>query len=137
VAATSSVSQGACVAEICIRSGDSCLIERGLAGDPHSLARDLLAEVTDQDRARWRASTPMDWANESLAISVSPEVRYCVRSETGCWYGADNERLDQGEPERTVVVDQHYNETHTPTIRDRLLKAGIRLGGLLNQALGD
>jgi hypothetical protein len=58
---------------------DSCLVERGLAGDSYSLARELLEEVTNDDRATWRASTPTDWANESFAVSASPGVRYCVR----------------------------------------------------------
>jgi hypothetical protein len=34
------------------------------------------------------------------------------------------------------VIDQAYIETNTPAVRDRLVKAGIRLTGLLNQALG-
>ena len=42
-----------------------------------------------------------------------------------------------GEPETTVVVDQPYNETQAPTVRKQLLKAGVRLAGLLTRALGD
>jgi len=68
-------------------------------------------EVTDQDRATRRASRPIDWANESFAISVRAEVGYCNRTDTGCWYEAD----------------RPYIETHTPTVRDRLVKAGVRL----------
>jgi len=68
-------------------------------------------------------------------ISVSPEVQYCVGNGTGCWYSADNEHLDQGEPERTVVVDRPYIEINGPTVKNHLVKAGIRLGGLLNEAL--
>ncbi len=116
---------------------DRCIIEQALPGHPDAAARQLLDEITDEDRATWRASTPIDWANESFAISVSPEVQYCVGTDTGCWYGAGNERLDQGEPEKVVVVDRSYVETNTPAVRDRLVKAGVRLGGLLNQALGD
>jgi S1/P1 Nuclease len=116
---------------------DRCLIEQGLPGDAYTLARDLLDDVTDQDRATWLASNPIDWANESFGVSVSPEVGYCVRTDAGCWYDPGNEHLDQGEPEKVVVIDQTYIETNTPAVRDRLLEAGIRLGGLLNQALGD
>jgi hypothetical protein len=36
-----------------------------------------------------------------------------------------------------VVIDRSYVEMHTPVIGDRLVKAGVRLGGLLNQAFGD
>jgi hypothetical protein len=84
----------------------------------------------------WRSFDPIDWANESFAISVSPEVGYCVRTDAGCSYDTGTERLNEGEPERTVVVDRSYIETHTRTVRGRLVEAGVRLGGLLNQALG-
>jgi hypothetical protein len=103
---------------------DRCLIEQGLPGDSPALARDLLDEVTDEDRATWQASDPIDWANESFAISVSLEVDYCIPTKAGCWYDEDNERLDEGELERTVVVDRAYIESNTPTVSDRLVKAG-------------
>jgi hypothetical protein len=35
------------------------------------------------------------------------------------------------------VVDQSYIETHRLTVRDQLVRAGVRLGGLLNRVLGD
>ena len=63
---------------------DSCIIEQGLPGDPYTLARQLLSELADEDRATWRASTPIDCADDSFALSVSPELRYGVGSETGC-----------------------------------------------------
>jgi S1/P1 Nuclease len=116
---------------------DRCIIEHGLPGDPRSVARDLLDGVTDQDRATWQGSTPIDWANESFAISTSPEVQYCVGTDNGCWYGADNERLDQGEWERSVMIDPSYIEAKAPTVRNQLVKAGLRLGGLLEQALSE
>jgi hypothetical protein len=114
---------------------DSCIVEHGLPGDPYALARQLLGDVTDEERAAWQGSSPIDWANESFAISTSPPVGYCVRTGDACWYGAGNERLDQAEPERAVVVDRAYIDMHAPAVRDRLIKAGIRLGGLLNRAL--
>lgn len=116
---------------------DLCIIEQGLRGDPYSLARDLLDEITEEDRATWRESGPINWANESFAITISPGLKYRVRTHTGCWYDAVNERLDQGKPEKVVVVvDRRDIEINTPTVRDRLVKAGVCLGGLLNQALG-
>jgi len=89
---------------------DSCIIEHGLPGDPYTLARLLLNDVTDEERAAWQGSSPIDWANEAFAISVSPEVQYCVRTNAGCWYGPNSEGLDQGEPERTVTIDRSYIE---------------------------
>jgi hypothetical protein len=71
-----------------------------------------------------------------FAISISPEVGRCIRTDAGCWYDTASERLDEDEPERTVVLERRaYIETNTPAVRDRLVKAGVRLGGLLNQAL--
>ena len=116
---------------------DGCIIQQGVPGDTYAVARDLLDDITNQDRATWRDSDPIDWANESFAISVSPEVEYCVRTDAGCSYDADNERLDPGEPERTVTIDRVYIETHTPTVREQLVKAGVRLAELLDRALGD
>jgi len=98
---------------------DSCIIEHGLPGDAHTLARQLLSQVTDEQRANWRASTPIDWANESFAISTSPAVAYCVGTDAGCWYGAENERLDEGELEKIVAVDRPYVGAHTSTVSDR------------------
>ena len=87
------------------------------------MARDLIDEVTDKSRVMWRASGPIDWANESFAISISPEVEYCVRRGTGCWYDADNERLDPGEAEKLVVINRAYIEVNAPTHRERLEKS--------------
>jgi len=115
---------------------DSCIIEEGPGEEAYAIARDLLDEVTDDDRRTWRASGPIDWANASFAISIRPEVGYCVRVDSGCWYDAQNQRLDHRKPERMAVIDRAYIETNTPTVRDRLVKAGVRLGDLLNQALG-
>jgi hypothetical protein len=36
-----------------------------------------------------------------------------------------------------VVIDRSYIEINTQTVRDRLVKAGIRLSGLPNETLGD
>jgi hypothetical protein len=107
---------------------DSCIVEQGLQRDAYAIARDLRDEVTDEDRATCRASGPIDWANESFAITISPEVGYCVRTQTGCRYDAQSQRLDHGEPERMVVIDRAYIEANTPTVGDRLVKAGVRLG---------
>jgi hypothetical protein len=50
-------------------------------------------------------------------------------------YDAGNERLDPGEPERTVTIDRVYIETHTATVGEQLVKAGVRLAELLDRAL--
>jgi hypothetical protein len=47
-----------------------------------------------------------------------------------------NPELDEGEPEKDVLVGDGYLETHAPVVRERIAMAGVRLAGLLNQALG-
>ena len=63
-------------------------------------------------------------------------MQYCVQVEGVCRYAQDNVELDGDEPERVVMVDEAYMEQHLPTLKRRLTQAGIRLGALLNQALG-
>jgi hypothetical protein len=43
---------------------------------------------------------------------------------------APSRSFDQGEPEKIVVIGQPHIELNIPTIRDRLVEAGIRLGVL-------
>jgi hypothetical protein len=52
-------------------------------------------------------------------------------------YAADNREFDEGEPNRIVVFDSAYLDRHAPVVRERIAKAGVRLAGLLNRALGD
>jgi hypothetical protein len=59
-----------------------------------------------------------------------------VKTESGCWYEADNKALDLDEEKKAVTVDEAYMDAHLPTITQRLAQAGIRLGHLLNRALG-
>jgi hypothetical protein len=115
---------------------DLCIIEEGLGSDARSIARAMHASVSDSERAEWRDSTAVEWAAESYAVTTRETVSYCVADAGECWYEVDNERLDPGEAEKTVVVDAPYLELQLPTVRERLRKAGIRLGALLNALLG-
>lgn len=115
---------------------DSCLIERTLGRDIGHLASTLRSRVTDAERATWTSTSAKAWANESLLITTTEAIRYCVKTETGCWYEADNEVLDLDEAKKMVTVDESYMDAHLPTIIQRLTQAGIRLGRLLNQAFG-
>jgi hypothetical protein len=53
-----------------------------------------------------------------------------------CQYADNNITFEEGETKRKVTVNTSYITTHTPTVRSRLLKAGVRLGHLLNGILG-
>jgi hypothetical protein len=112
---------------------DRCLVEERLGMHPVALAAELRAEITDEQRL---ATNAVAWANESLAIATSPDVEYCVMVDGACQYEAGNRELDDGEPEKKVLVGHGYLDTHAPVVRERMAMAGVRLGGLLNQALG-
>jgi hypothetical protein len=79
----------------------------------------------------------VEWANESFAITIRPDVGYCVVVGNACEYEADNRELDNGEPKKVVVIDDAYLDMHAPNARQRIVMAGVRLAGLLNPALGE
>jgi hypothetical protein len=115
---------------------DTCIIERTLGRDIRHIAPELRSRVTDDERAAWTRTGAKDWANESFMITTAEAVRYGVKTETGCWYEQDNEVLDLDEAKKVVTVDEGYLDTHLPIVTQRLTQAGIRLGHLLNRALG-
>jgi len=115
---------------------DACIIERILGTDPQRIARDLLLGLSDSDRAAWVAVPVEGWANESFQVTRRVSVQYCVRVGTKCVYQKGNETFSVGDEEKVVVVNTAYLELHVPFVRDRLKRAGIRLGHLLNGVLG-
>jgi hypothetical protein len=115
---------------------DGCIVLTKLGRDIRGIATDLRGAVTPGDRTQWIGTGPKTWANESFKITTSEAVSYCVKKDGACWYAADNRMLDRNEERRVVVVDDAYIQRHLPTIKERLTQAGIRLGHLLNHALG-
>jgi hypothetical protein len=55
---------------------DSCLVEERLGMHPLAIVPELQAAITDEQRAEWLASDPVDWANESFAIARKPDIGY-------------------------------------------------------------
>jgi len=115
---------------------DGCIVLTKLGRDIRSIATDLGGAVTPGDRTQWNSTGPKSWANESFKITTSEAVGYCVKKDGACWYAGDNKELDRNEQRRVVVVDHAYLEKQLPTIKERLTQAGVRLGHLLNHALG-
>jgi hypothetical protein len=115
---------------------DGCIVERKLGTEYRSVARDLEETITPSDRATWTATSVYVWANESLDIARSDTVGYCVREGPSCVYRHGNPTYDPGEVEKVVVVDEAYLEQNAPIVAQRLRQAGVRLGYLLNTALG-
>ena len=100
------------------------------------VARDLARNITASDRAAWTSTTVELWASESFDIARQPQVAYCVREGNSCVYEPGNPTYDAGETEKVVVVDDAYLEQNAPIVAERLRKAGVRLGHLLNTTVG-
>lgn len=115
---------------------DGCILQHHLGTQASDIANDLHDQVTDEERTTWRVTPIHEWANESLRITRQPSVRYCVRVGTTCRYTKDRVVYEEGQPEKTVAVTTAYLDAHGPIIADRLKRAGVRLGHLLNEALG-
>src|SRR5690606_27347685 len=47
---------------------DSCIVEERVGIHPLDIVPELQAGITDEQRAEWLASDPVDWANESFTI---------------------------------------------------------------------
>lgn len=114
---------------------DYLIITQELGDDHEHIARDLRASISEDERKAWRYDSPIEWANESYQITISPTVRYCQQQQGACWYSSDNMMLDDEEDWRTLTIDAEYLRLHAPVVRQRLQQAGIRLAYLLNKSL--
>ena len=117
---------------------DVCVIEKKIGIDYLSTAQSLHDDITAEDRKAWippeiGAAAVAAWANESLAISLRPSVQYCIQKNDACWYSSD--AMTFPSRPRSVEIDEAYLELHTPLVRDRLKRAGVRLGAILNTVL--
>ncbi len=117
---------------------DNCIIEKKIGVDYVATADALRNEISEEDRQAYvsgeiDAGSVAAWANESLDIARRPSVQYCVEKNDACWYS--NEAMSFPSRRRSVEIDNAYLELHAPVVRDRLKRAGIRLGAILNTVL--
>lgn len=118
---------------------DTCILQaRALAGgrsieEVRALAAGWGGAVTDVDRAQWLSSQPWQWSAESYAVTIRPEVGYCVMVQRACQYSAT--QMSMATPRRGVRVDAAYMDWAMPIIQRRITQAGVRLAHLLNLAL--
>ena len=82
------------------------------------IAKELHRKVTTTKRSSWTKSTPTDWANESLRAALEPSTQYA--GVVGPY-----------------TLGEEYQRREWPVAADRLSRAGVRLGRLLNRALAD
>ena len=85
--------------------------------------------------------SPLDWANESLAIARRTDVGYCTLHESLCAYAEDSDEYvkDDTAPNegmRTFSPSGDYENQFGELIKERIQAAGIRLGAVLNLIFG-
>jgi hypothetical protein len=118
---------------------DTCILSEKIGEHAQTVAIELRAEITAQDRARWvpgdiDMATIVGWANESFTIALNPNVQYCVQKQGECWYTASQKTF--AGVKKKVDANDAYLTLHAPTVRERLKMAGVRLAAVLNTALG-
>ena len=114
---------------------DYSILSRNLGDDYRQIAADLQTTVSDVQRDAWIHDSPIEWANESYQITISPSVEYCTLQQGACWYSSDSMMLNDGESWREMAITDEYLELHGPAVAKRLVQAGVRLGALLNRVL--
>ena len=91
--------------------------------EPVVYAYKLNQKVTNAERQEWEGVvSPRDWAKESHKLAK--EVAYPP---------VLNQTWDQDHP---VRLEEDYVQNATPVVEQQLMKAGVRLGKVLNDALG-
>jgi hypothetical protein len=83
-----------------------------------------LRQIPPADRIAWESSSPLDWANESYAVTIEADTDYCERTATTCrWEG------------RTRTLTRSYQLRFQPVVETRLRQAGARLARLIAAGL--
>mgnify|MGYP000680694192 CR=1 FL=1 len=142
--------RGLCSASNLHAVWDNCIVDRRvflgkrLAQDKgwshftraYRAADQLLSGVTDEDIREWGNSEIWEWAAESFDLARAPEVQYCQMVDGSCVYSEESDTLDDGEALRVIQMNDAYLDRHTDTVATQLTKAGVRLGLMLTEALG-
>jgi hypothetical protein len=90
--------------------------------DPSAYAYKLHTQVSDKDKAEWEAAAaPRQWAKESHQLAK--DVAYPPVIE---------QKWDAHHP---VRIDSDYVNRAKPVVERQLMKAGVRLAKVLNDAL--
>jgi hypothetical protein len=84
-----------------------------------ALAARLEAEVTPAERRAWLKGASLDWANETFKIT---------RTATTGYAGV--------KPNQLLELNEAYYQANLPVVNIQLERAGVRLGGMLNDILG-
>ncbi len=114
---------------------DGCIIERASGDDAASIAASIRDEALNASKEDLGA--PALWANESYRIARAPGAGYCVQIDAACAYSSTRSIYEKGATKRIEELDQAYIDRNSDVALSQLALAGARLGGLLNEALGE
>lgn len=114
---------------------DYDIFSSNYGNDYRQIATDFRVDINDDERLAWRHDSPVEWANESLQITLSKSAQYCTHKQGACWYTADNMLLSRGETWKQLKISKRYLRRHGPVVRKRLQQAGVRLAAILNRTL--
>lgn len=101
---------------------DGYLADRGIS-QPQGGPRGLLAEVTAEQRAQFAGGSVEDWARESW--QASRDFAYASVLGDPC----------SAVPETRPVITEDMTRKLTPIVRAQVVKGGLRLARLLDEAL--
>jgi hypothetical protein len=102
---------------------DGYLAERGIS-TPAAGARGILASLLPGERATMAGGTVTDWARESWAASRSFAYGSLMADPCG------------PKPDTRPTIDETQVRALIPVIRTQIARGGLRLGRLLDKALG-
>lgn len=103
------------------RVWDSQILNRRLGDDDaEDFARQLMIEITPEQRAQWEQGSVVDWALEAHDVGV----KHCYRGFS-----------EQFDDQRPVQITQEYVRSNGPIVEQQLARAGVRLAKVLNDAL--
>ena len=106
---------------------DFCIIEESGMSEA-AIVHEIMAQLK-ADKAGVRiGGSPLEWANESLDLSRSPGVGYCVQQGKRC----------EAIPAPAVgsrSLPAEYYRANWPLLETRMKRAGVRLASLLTQLL--
>jgi len=98
-------------------------MQRALGKDVDEPADKLSILLMKANKQKWSSGGSSDWAKESYEIAKKKVRR---------WFG--NPDIRSG-PSKVFRVDAEYDKRGVAVVKEQLAKAGVRLAGLLREAL--
>lgn len=120
---------------------DGCIIKQQLISNPSKgtitrFARRARNKVTHTTRAQWTRTRLYQWADESFQQTLASDTDHCDHQGNRCAYDASASQITRPDNvKKQVAVDRAYLRKHRPIVRDRLVRAGVRLAYVLNTTL--